>query len=66
VQNLSVAELTVPLTFPGPAPTAAVLTSPVEENGTALPVSEGALAVTVPGRAIQSIRVRFSNRGAKR
>ncbi|MBA2520419.1 MAG: hypothetical protein H0V24_12190, partial [Chloroflexia bacterium] len=39
VQNLTERELTVPLSFPGPAPVSAVMTSPVEVNESELRVA---------------------------
>jgi hypothetical protein len=59
VQNLAEAGQTVPLRFLAGPPKLAVLTSPLEIDAAALPVSDGVVSVPVTALAVQSVRVRF-------
>ena len=59
VQNLTEEAQTVPLRFAAVQSTVAVLTSPIEVDGEALPCSDGTVSVPVGRLAVQAVRVRF-------
>ncbi len=59
LSNLTAEPQTLSLTFPA-APTGAWQCSPIEENGDALPVQAGSVAVSVPSRSISCVRVVFA------
>jgi alpha-mannosidase len=59
LQNLTTTALTVPLRPVAARPVAASLTSPVEMDGDALDVTDGAAIIPVAPMAVQSVRLRF-------
>jgi hypothetical protein len=59
VQNVSSEAIAVPVTFEATAPSAAIATTILEEDGEQLSVDETTVTVPVPGMGIQSVRVRF-------
>lgn len=58
VQNVTASHQRIPLSFLEVVVTAAALTSPLEIDGEALPVTNGSIQVPVDPLAVQSVRVR--------
>ncbi len=58
-QNLGREALTLPIVFKGTRPTAANLTSPIEDDGNGIEVEGGTIHVPLEGLAVRSLRVKF-------
>ena len=60
LQNVGHEAGTATITFAEISPTGALLTSPDERDGEALPINGRSVDVPVAGRSVQSVRVRFA------